>query len=229
VCKDLIEITNLAIILVSGGMDSCVSAASAISDGYEVAFLHVNYGQLTEKRELRAFHEIGDYYNIKKRMVVDIMHLSAIGGSCLTDDAIEVPNANLDNIDIPVSYVPFRNANILATAVSWAEVICADTIYMGAVEEDSSGYPDCRRSFFDTYEKVIAEGTKPETEINIITPLINLSKKEIITKGLKLNAPLNLTWSCYKQEDIPCRECDSCALRARGFQQAGLSDPLEPS
>ena len=228
-CKDLKDINNLAIILVSGGMDSCVSSASAISDGYEVAFLHVNYGQRTEKRELRAFHEIGDYYDIKKRMVVDIMHLSAIGGSCLTDDKIEVPNANLDNIDIPVSYVPFRNANILATAVSWAEVICADTIYMGAVEEDSSGYPDCRRSFFDAYEKVIAEGTKPETEINIITPLINLSKKEIITKGLKLNAPLNLTWSCYKQEDLPCRECDSCALRARGFQQAGLSDPIEPS
>jgi len=229
VCKDIKEINNLAIILASGGMDSCVSAASAISDGYEVAFLHVNYGQRTEKRELRAFHEIGDYYDIKKRMVVDIMHLSAIGGSCLTDDKIEVPNANLDNFDIPVSYVPFRNANILATAVSWAEVICADTIYMGAVEEDSSGYPDCRRSFFDTYEKVIAEGTKPETEINIITPLINLSKKEIITKGLKINAPLKLTWSCYKQEDIPCRECDSCALRARGFQQAGVRDPLEPT
>ena len=227
-CKDIKEINNLAIILVSGGMDSCVSAASAISDGYEVAFLHVNYGQRTEKRELRAFHEIGDYYDIKKRMVVDIMHLSAIGGSCLTDDKIDVPNANLDNIDIPISYVPFRNANILATAVSWAEVICADTIYVGAVEEDSSGYPDCRRSFFDAYEKVISEGTKPETEINIITPLINLSKKEIITKGLKLNAPLNLTWSCYKQEDIPCRKCDSCALRTRGFQQAGIRDPLEP-
>ena len=225
-CKDIKLINNLAIILVSGGMDSCVSAASAISDGYEVAFLHVNYGQRTEKRELRAFHEIGDYYDTKKRMVVDIMHLSAIGGSCLTDDKIEVPNANLDNIDIPVSYVPFRNANILATAVSWAEVICADTIYMGAVEEDSSGYPDCRRSFFDAYEKVIAEGTKPETEINIITPLINLSKKEIITKGLKLNAPLHLTWSCYKQENIPCGECDSCALRARGFELAGVRDPI---
>ena len=210
-------------------MDSCVSAAFAIADGYELALLHMNYGQRTEKRELRAFHELGDYYDTKKRMVVDIMHLSAIGGSCLTDDKIEVPNANLDNIDIPVSYVPFRNANILAVAVSWAEDICANTIYVGAVEEDSSGYPDCRRSFFDAFEKVIAEGTKPETEITIITPLINLSKKEIITKGLKLNAPLNLTWSCYKQEDIPCRGCDSCALRARGFQQAGLRDPIEPS
>ena len=225
-CKDLKEITNLAIILVSGGMDSCVSAASAISDGYEVAFLHVNYGQLTEKRELRAFHEIGDYYDIKKSMVVDIMHLAIIGGSCLTDKEIKVPDANLDDIDIPVSYVPFRNANLLATAVSWAEVIHAKKIYVGAVEEDSAGYPDCRRAFFDSFEKVISDGTKPETEISIVTPLINLSKKEIIEKGLELNAPLNLTWSCYKEENTPCGECDSCALRARGFEQAGYTDPL---
>mgnify|MGYP001223690136 CR=1 FL=1 len=210
-------------------MDSCVSAASAIAEDYEPAFLHMNYRQLTEKRELRAFHEIGDYYDVEKRMVVDIMHLSAYGGSCLTDKKIEVPAANLDNIDIPISYVPFRNANILAVAVSWAEVIHADTIFMGAVEEDSSGYPDCRRSFFDAFEKVISEGTKPETKISIITPLINLSKKEIIEKALELNAPLNLTWSCYKQENIPCGECDSCALRARGFHQAGIKDPLDPT
>ena len=223
------QINNLAIVLVSGGMDSCVSAAFAISDGYEPVFLHVNYRQLTEQRELRAFHEIGDYYDVKERMVVDIMHLAAIGGSCLTDKRIEIPTANLDNIDIPVSYVPFRNANILAAAVSWAEVIHANTIYVGAVEEDSSGYPDCRRSFFDSFENVISEGTKPEIEISIITPLIHLSKREIIEKGLGMNAPLNLTWSCYKQEDIPCGECDSCALRARGFQKAGLRDPLYPS
>ena len=220
------EINKIAIVLVSGGMDSCVSTASAIADGYEPAFLHVNYKQLTEKRELRAFYEIGDYYKIKVRMVVDITHLSDFGGSCLTDEKIEVPDANLKNIDIPVSYVPFRNANILSVAVSWAEVIHANTIYVGAVEEDSSGYPDCRRSFFDAFEKIISEGTKPETEISIITPLINLSKKEIIEKGLEMNAPLQLTWSCYKREDIPCRECDSCALRSRGFQQAGLRDPL---
>jgi len=217
---------NLAIVLVSGGMDSCVTAASAISDGYKPVFLHVNYRQLTEKRELRAFHEIADYYEVKERMVIDLMHLSAIGGSCLTDEKIKVPNANLDNIDIPVSYVPFRNANILAAAVSWAEVIYADTIFIGAVEEDSSGYPDCRRSFFDAFEKVISKGTKPKTTISIVTPLINLSKKEIIVKGLGMNAPLNLTWSCYKKEDIPCGGCDSCALRARGFNQAGIIDPL---
>jgi len=208
-------------------MDSCVSAASAIAEGYKPAFLHVNYGQLTEKRELRAFHEIADYYQIKERMVVDITHLSTLGGSCLTDEKIAVPSAKLDNIDIPVSYVPFRNANILTVAVSWAEVIHANTIFVGAVEEDSSGYPDCRRSFFSAFEKVISEGTKPETEISIITPLINLSKKEIVNKSIRLNVPLKLTWSCYKREDIPCGECDSCALRARGFKQSGIIDPLD--
>ena len=208
-------------------MDSCVSAASAIAEGYKPAFLHVNYGQLTEKRELRAFHEIADYYQIKERMVVDITHLSTLGGSCLTDEKIAVPSAKLDNIDIPVSYVPFRNANILTVAVSWAEVIHANTIFVGAVEEDSSGYPDCRRSFFSAFEKVISEGTKPETEISIITPLINLSKKEIVNKSVRLNVPLKLTWSCYKREDIPCGECDSCALRARGFIQSGIIDPLD--
>ena len=138
-------------------------------------------------------------------------------------------NLNLDNLNIPVSYVPFRNANILSVAVSWAEVLKVSAIYLGAVEEDSSGYPDCRRSFFDAFEKVVCEGTKPETKISIITPLIDLSKKEIIKKGMEMNAPLNLTWSCYKREDIPCKECDSCALRARGFQQAGLVDPIDPS
>ena len=223
------QIKNLAIILVSGGMDSCVTAASAIADDYEPAFLHVNYGQLTEKRELNAFHEIADYYDVKERMVVDIMHLSDIGGSCLTDKNIDVPDANLDNIEIPVSYVPFRNANILAVAVSWAEVMEAGTIYLGAVEEDSSGYPDCRRTFFDAFENVISEGTKPETNLTIITPLIHLSKKEIIKKGLEMGAPLNLTWSCYKNEDTPCEECDSCVLRARGFRNAGIKDPIYSS
>ena len=227
--KKEINHNNNAIILVSGGMDSCVSAAYAIEACLNFVFLHINYGQQTEKRELKAFHEIGDYYHVKKRMVMDITHLSDIGGSCLTDKNIPVPDSNLDNINIPVSYVPFRNANILAMAVSWAEVINANRIYIGAVEEDSSGYPDCRRSFFDAFEKVISEGTKPETKISIVTPLIHLSKREIIEKGLELNAPMNLTWSCYKNEDIPCGVCDSCALRARGFQQAGHIDPLDPS
>ena len=217
------------IILVSGGMDSCVTATVAKADGYDLSFLHMNYGQRTEKRELKAFHDIADYYMVDERLVVDICHLSTIGGSCLTDKNIEIPDANLDNSDIPISYVPFRNANILSAAVSWAEVIKAIAIFVGAVEEDSSGYPDCRRSFFDAFEKVIDAGTKPETNIKIITPLITLTKKEIVEKGISLNAPLHLTWSCYKNEDIPCGECDSCALRARGFKQAGCRDPLESS
>ena len=217
------------IILVSGGMDSCVTATVAKADGYDLSFLHMNYGQRTEKRELKAFHDIADYYMVDERLVVDICHLSTIGGSCLTDQNIEIPGVNLDNSDIPISYVPFRNANILSAAVSWAEVIKAIAIFVGAVEEDSSGYPDCRRSFFDAFEKVIDAGTKPETNIKIITPLITLTKKEIVEKGISLNAPLHLTWSCYKNEDFPCRKCDSCALRARGFLKAGIKDPLNPT
>ena len=215
-----------AVILVSGGMDSCVTAATAIKDGYQPAFLHINYGQRTESRELKAFNEIAYHYQVEQKLVADISHLSEIGASCLTDENIEVPNADLESDDIPISYVPFRNANILAAATSWAEVLGAKTIYVGAVEEDSSGYPDCRRSFFDAFEKVISEGTKPETEISIVTPLINLTKKEIVEKGISLDAPLHLTWSCYQNEDVPCRECDSCALRERGFELAGVSDPL---
>ena len=207
-------------------MDSCVTAASAISDGYRPAFLHINYGQRTESRELKAFNEIADHYHVDQKLVVDITHLSEIGGSCLTDKNIEVPDAELENEDIPISYVPFRNANILAIATSWAEVLGATAIYVGAVEEDSSGYPDCRRSFFDAFENTIDTGTKPDTHIKIITPLITLSKKEIVEKGIVLEAPLHLTWSCYQNEDISCGECDSCALRARGFDEARIRDPI---
>jgi 7-cyano-7-deazaguanine synthase len=207
-------------------MDSCVTAASAIMDGYKTAFLHVNYGQRTASREQKAFYDIADHYIVKQKLVVDMSHLSTIGGSCLTDSQIDVPNADLTNPNIPVSYVPFRNANILSAAVSWAEVLGATAIYVGAVEEDSSGYPDCRRTFFDAFEQTIAIGTKPDTQIKIITPLIALSKKDIVEKGIALNSPLHLTWSCYKNEDTPCGECDSCALRARGFEEAGFPDPI---
>ena len=215
-----------AVILVSGGMDSCVTAAMAKNDGYELCFLHLNYGQRTENRELKAFHNIADFYDIKDRLVVDISHLAQIGGSCLTDHTIDVPTADLENEEIPISYVPFRNANILSVATSWAEILGANALYIGAVEEDSSGYPDCRRSFYDAFEKTIEEGTKPDTHINIITPLIQLSKKKIILAGHALSAPINLSWSCYESENIPCGECDSCALRARGFNQAGIADPI---
>ena len=215
-----------AVVLVSGGMDSCVTLACAISDGFDPAILHMNYGQSTESRELKSFNDIGNFYKINNRLIVDISHLNDIGGSCLTDNKIEVPSANLNSIEIPISYVPFRNANILSAATSWAEVINASRIYIGAVEEDSSGYPDCRRVFFDFFEKTIESGTKPGTSIKIETPLISLSKKEIVQKGIKMNAPLDLTWSCYKRESKPCGKCDSCALRQRGFKLANEIDPI---
>ena len=218
-------IKNIAVIAVSGGLDSCVTAAIAIQE-YEPALAHFNYGQRTEKKELKAFNDIADFFNVKKKMVFDLIHFSKIGGSSLTDNKIKVSNANLINKEIPSSYVPFRNANILSACVSWAEILNAKAIFIGAVFEDSSGYPDCRPSFFEAFEKVTLIGTKPETEIKIITPVIHLNKAEIIKKGVELNAPFHLTWSCYKNEDEACGVCDSCALRLRGFQKAGIDDPI---
>lgn len=214
------------VVALSGGMDSCVTAAIA-NQSFELALLHINYGQRTEKRELRAFNEIADFYKINKRLIIDYTHLSKIGGSSLTDFSKEVTKADLLNAEIPSSYVPFRNANILSACTSWAEVIGAERIFIGAVYEDSSGYPDCRPEFFRAFEEVITLGTKPGTNIKIETPVINLSKAEIVIKGFELNAPLHLTWSCYRNEDEACGECDSCALRLRGFQQAGIDDPIK--
>ena len=214
-----------AVVLVSGGMDSCVTAALAAQD-YTLAMLHLNYGQRTESRELRAFHAIADHYGVQKRLVARMEHLSQIGGSSLTDSRIPVSNADLGNEEIPTSYVPFRNANMLSVAVSWAEVIGATAIFVGAVEEDSSGYPDCRKEFYRAFNAVIDAGTKPSTHIEVITPIIELSKVEIVLKGRSLAAPLHLTWSCYQREDVACGVCDSCALRLRGFQLAGIEDPI---
>jgi 7-cyano-7-deazaguanine synthase len=207
-------------------MDSCVTAAIAKSENRELAFLHVSYGQLTEARERQAFNEIADFYGVEKRLDISIEHLAKIGGSSLTDKKMEVSEADLESKDIPTSYVPFRNANMLSIAVSWAEVIGATSIYVGAVAEDSSGYPDCRPEFYDAFQKTIDAGTKPETRIEIRTPIIHLSKAEIVKKGIELNAPLHLTWSCYRSEDVACGTCDSCALRLRGFAQAGVGDPI---
>ena len=217
---------ELAIALVSGGMDSCVSAGIAEKQ-YEHALLHVNYGQKTEARELQAFNDIADYYNVKKRLVVSIEHLKFIGGSSLTDDNIPVSLANLDNKNIPTSYVPFRNTHLLAIAVSWAEVIGAGKVFIGAVEEDSSGYPDCRKEYYQAFNKLVEVGTKPETHIEVMTPLIDMKKDEIVKKGVELNAPLHLTWSCYKNNDVACGVCDSCALRIKGFKNAGVKDPIK--
>ncbi len=216
---------NIVVIAISGGLDSCVTAAIAEQD-YEIAFAHFNYEQKTEKRELKAFNEIADFYNVDKKLIIDYSHLSKIGGSSLTDENIDISHADLTSKEIPTSYVPFRNANILSACVSWAEVLKAEAVFIGAVFEDSSGYPDCRSSFFKAFEKMAELGTKPETSIKIVTPIIQLSKAEIIKKGMELKAPIHLTWSCYQSEDIACGICDSCALRLRGFKQAGIEDPI---
>lgn len=216
---------KLAVVAVSGGMDSCVAAAIA-NQTYKLALIHINYGQRTETRELKAFHEIADYYKAEKRLVIDFGHFTKIGGSSLTDRTIEVAKADLDSKEIPSSYVPFRNANILSACVSYAEVIGADAVFIGAVYEDASGYPDCRPEFFETYEKMVDLGTKPETIIKIETPIIHFSKVEIVKKGIEIGAPLQLTWSCYQSEDKACGVCDSCAFRLRGFQLAGVEDPI---
>ncbi|MEJ7848667.1 MAG: 7-cyano-7-deazaguanine synthase QueC [Pyrinomonadaceae bacterium] len=217
---------SLAIVLVSGGMDSCVTAAIARNEIDDIAFLHISYGQRTEARERQAFNEIADHYEITKRLDVSIEYLTQIGGSSLTDKSIDIPEADLRSKEIPTSYVPFRNANMLAIATSWAEVIGANSIYAGAVAEDSSGYPDCRPEFFEAFEKAIKTGTKPDSNIRIKTPIIHLSKAEIVQKGIELDAPLHLSWSCYRSEDSACRTCDSCALRLRGFEMAGVEDPI---
>ncbi|HLF15354.1 MAG TPA: 7-cyano-7-deazaguanine synthase QueC [Bacteroidota bacterium] len=216
---------GLAVVLVSGGMDSLVCAAIA-AQTHALAFLHVNYGQRTEKKELSCFHAIADHYGVSRRLVLDAGHLAAIGGSSLTDESIEVEKADLDRKGVPSSYVPFRNANILSMAVSWAEVTGAREIFIGAVEEDSSGYPDCRREFYDAFNKVVAFGTRPGSGIEIVTPVIGMTKSEIVKTGIGLGAPFDLTWSCYQNEDRACGVCDSCALRLRGFQLAGVDDPL---
>lgn len=216
---------NFAVVAVSGGMDSCVTAAIA-NQNYQLAFAHINYGQRTEKRELKAFNDIADYFKVKERLVIDYTHFVKIGGSSLTDNSIKVAKADLNNKEVPTSYVPFRNANILSACISWAEVLIAKAVFIGAVYEDSSGYPDCRPEFFNVFEQIVDLGTRPETKIKIETPIIYLSKSEIIKKGIELNAPLHLTWSCYQNEDEACGVCDSCALRLRGFQKAGLDDPI---
>lgn len=218
--------SQLAICLVSGGMDSCVTAAIANEENDELAFLHVSYGQRTEKREHEAFEALADHYAVKSRLVISLEHLAKIGGSSLTDPNMQVTDADLSAQGIPTSYVPFRNSHLLAAAVSWGEVIKATAIYIGAVAEDSSGYPDCRPEFYDAFQNVIDTGTRPETRITIRTPVIAMRKSEIVQRGIELGAPLHLTWSCYKESELACGNCDSCALRLRAFREAGVTDPI---
>ena len=216
---------KLAIVLLSGGMDSCVTAALA-AQSYRLAALHSDYGQRTQARERRAFEEIADRLGIERRLVIDQRYMTAIGGSALTDRAIDVPAFASVHDGIPVTYVPFRNAHFLAAAASWAEAIGAEAIYIGAVEQDSSGYPDCRPEYYRVFNELIDKGTRPDTKIRVETPLIGLSKAEIIRKGAATGAPLELTWSCYQDEDVACGVCDSCALRLNAFADAGVADPI---
>src|ERR1700739_1507782 len=222
-----------AVVLLSGGMDSCVCAALAIREhsAANVALLHASYGQRTESRELRAFREIADFYRITQRLMVRVDHFRASGGSALTDASIAVPENELGGTgshgsEIPVTYVPFRNAHFLSVAVSWAEAVGASAIYIGAVAEDSSGYPDCRPEYYRVFQELIRAGTRPETQIEIVTPVIGLKKSEIVCKGGELGAPLHLTWSCYQNEEEACGACDSCLLRLRAFSEAGIADPV---
>jgi len=217
-----------AVVLLSGGMDSCVTAAIA-KQTHPIAVLHVSYGQRTEKRERRAFEEVADFYNVGDRLVIRLDSLMKIGGSALTDERIAVPESGealAAHVAIPITYVPFRNAHFLSAAVSWAEVIGATAIFVGAVAEDSSGYPDCRPEYYRAFAELIRAGTRPETSIEIVTPVIAMRKSEIVRRGMELRAPLERTWSCYQFEDEACGVCDSCRLRLLAFAEAGVTDPI---
>ena len=214
-----------AVVLVSGGMDSCVTAAIAAQE-HELALLHASYGQRTEAHERRAFDDIAEFYQVQHRLVARLDHFREIGASALTDPSIPVPEADLSRETIPASYVPFRNAHLLAIGVSWAEALGAKKVFIGAVWEDSSGYPDCRPEYYRIFNELVRVGTRPETQLEIITPLIHMKKHEIVRRGIGLGAPLHLTWSCYQSEEEACGTCDSCALRLRAFSQAGAEDSI---
>ena len=214
-------------VLLSGGMDSAVCAALTLEAGFEIAALHLNYGQKTQLKELDSFEKLCSHFNVSQKLIVDVSHLSKIGGSSLTDDNIQIDKTNSGDAGIPTSYVPFRNGNILAIAVSWAEVLGAEALVVGATQVDYSGYPDCREDFFNAMEKAINLGTKPETNLNIITPIINFKKSDIVKVGIEAGVPFEYTWSCYSSNDKACGKCDSCILRLKGFREAGTDDPIE--
>jgi len=206
-------------------MDSCVTAAIA-RRSCETAFLHISYGQRTEERERRAFFDIARHYGVKRTLVARLDHLGAVGGSALTNPSRDAVRARGPVSAIPDTYVPFRNTQLLSIAVSWAEVLGARSVYIGAVQEDSSGYPDCREEYYAAFNRLVELGTRPETRIEVITPLIHLGKDEIVREGLRLGAPLHLTWSCYTGQEVACGRCESCLLRLKGFDAAGARDPI---
>lgn len=217
-----------AVVCLSGGMDSAVCAALAVRD-YDTYALHFSYGQRTEARELRSAGAVADALGIQQLLALSIDLFRIIGGSALTDAALAVPEAAMDAAGIgsviPITYVPFRNAHFLAAAVSWAEVLCAEAIFIGAVEQDSSGYPDCRPAYYTAFQKLIEVGTR-DGSIRVETPLIGMRKREIVRLGLELTAPFHVTWSCYSGEQTACGTCESCILRLRAFAEAGYDDPI---
>jgi 7-cyano-7-deazaguanine synthase len=214
-----------AVVLMSGGLDSCVATAIAHRD-YDLFALHASYGQKTQARERVAFDAQAEFFEVRDRRVIGLGYLGTLGGSSLTDPGMEVPEGDLDREGIPTTYVPFRNAHFIAAAVSWAEVLGAERIFIGAVEEDSSGYPDCRPAYYEAFNRLIEVGTRPETHIRVETPLIRMRKADIVRKGLELGAPLSFTWSCYRSAAPACGRCDSCLLRLRAFMEAGRPDPI---
>jgi 7-cyano-7-deazaguanine synthase len=214
-----------AVVCVSGGMDSAVAAAVAAQD-HDLAFLHADYGQRTEQKERRCFERLAEAMQVRQRLAIDLGALRAIGGSSLTDTRIPVREGEPVPGIIPTSYVPFRNAHLLAAAASWAETLAADAVYVGAVWEDSSGYPDCRPEFYEAFERAIESGTRPETHIRVVTPVIHMRKADIVRLGLKLGVPFELTWSCYQDELQACGLCESCRLRLAAFREAGSIDPI---
>lgn len=214
-----------SVVCLSGGLDSCVTLAEAHARDPRVAALHLVYGQRTAERELRAFTEVCDHYRLEHRLVCEQPALKSMGGSALTDESLAVPETEPGE-GVPVTYVPFRNGQILSLACAWAESLGAREVYLGAVQEDSSGYPDCRDEFFRRFEAAVEAGTRPQTHLRVMTPVLHLDKAAIVRRGLELGAPLHLTWSCYQSSDLACGRCESCRLRLSGFARAGETDPL---
>ncbi|MCP4265182.1 MAG: 7-cyano-7-deazaguanine synthase QueC [Candidatus Brocadiaceae bacterium] len=221
--------SNLAVVLLSGGLDSCVTMAMAMQT-HKIALLHVGYSQRTQTREYNAFRAISRYYKVQesKTLAIELDYLKKIGGSSLTNHKLPINKDNdNENNGIPNTYVPFRNTHLLSIAVSWAEVINAGAIYIGAIQQDDPDYPDCRAEYYDAFNRLVEVGTKPTTNIKVVTPLLNMSKAEIVKKGIELAAPLQLTWSCYERNDKACGHCQSCLIRLKAFEDAGFKDKIQ--
>jgi len=212
-----------AVCIISGGMDSALSAKIAQEDGYEIIALHFNYGQLTEKKELESFRKIVKSLSTVESYEIDLDFFKLIGASALIDSSLDVPTDGIED-GVPITYVPFRNGIFISIATALAEKHGAEALYIGVVEEDSSGYPDCRDEYISSMQNSINLGTRDETRLEIKMPLVHLKKEHIVQKSLELGVPLQDTWSCYKREDVACGVCDSCRLRLKGFKKAGVSD-----